>query len=128
VVEAAQNQPSSLHSRQVLFVSCLAKLFIYAENRGFELTLGEGRILTPRKIRTGAVAEDGVHMPGSLHYVGLAQDLNLFINGEYIRDSDNPAYVELGRFWQSLNPNCAWGGTFKPADGNHFSVRWQGRA
>jgi hypothetical protein len=122
---------SALHSRQVLLVRCLAKLFDFAQQKGWELTLGEGMVKSPRKMRTldrNLSYSDGEHMPESLHYVGLAQDLNLFVGEEYIKNSDHPAWVELGKFWENLDPICAWGGNFRHPDGNHFSIRWQGRA
>lgn len=121
---------SALHTRQVLLVRCLGKLVQYATERGYELTLGEGFVRSPRKCRDGVVREDGVHMPDSLHYHALACDLNLFVreDGEwrYITRSDHFAWLDLGAYWESLDPLCRWGGRF--ADGNHVSVTWQGRA
>lgn len=64
------------------------------------------------------------HMPGSLHYIGLAIDLNLFVNGDW-KDADCPEWRELGAYWQSLDPMCAWGGNW--GDFNHFSLRHDGK-
>ena len=74
----------TLRQRQSLLVACLAQLYRYAGEHGYELTLGEGYIQSPRKARDGTTFTDGVHMQSSLHYVRLAQDLNLFINGLFI--------------------------------------------
>ena len=119
----------TLRERQSLLVKCLEKLFAYAHQQGMELTLGEGYIQEGRKARDGRLFHDGVHMPGSLHYDRLAIDLNLFVRGEYISDGKDLAWIDLGAFWESLDPeNCAWGGRFKSGDSNHFSIRWGGRA
>ena len=119
---------SPLHTRQVLFVRCLGRLIQYATERGYELTLGEGFVQSPRRSRDGRFVEDGVHMPDSMHYQRLACDLNLFVRGEYITDSHNMAWLDLGDFWRSLDPLCRWGGDFKKRDGNHVSISYQGRA
>ena len=125
----SQTPAGQLHAAQWLLVQCLAKLIDYACQRGYELTLGEGYVQSPRKSRpSGAFVEDGVHMPSSLHYTKLAQDLNLFVRGEYITDSTHFAYVDLGGFWEALDSACRWGGRFKGGDSNHFSITFGGKA
>lgn len=62
----------------------------------------------------------------SIHRDRLAVDLNLFIDGRYQQDS--AAYESLGRYWEGLHADCVWGGRFSRADGNHFSLRHEGRA
>ena len=57
------------------------------------------------------------HMKNSLHYLGCAGDLLLYKDTHYCPFEEY--YVELGHYWQSLDPNCAWGGEW--GDGNHFS-------
>jgi len=101
-------------------------LFEYATRKGYQLTLGEGYVQTPRKARDGSFVEDGVHMPSSLHYTRLALDLNLFVDGEYVRDGEHMGWVDLGNFWEKLSPLCRWGGRFK--DANHFSIAYDGKA
>jgi hypothetical protein len=66
-------------------------------------------------------------MAGSLHYEKLAQDLNLFVEGEF-KDDDCPEWQEIGTYWKSLGTDCAWGGDFRSLDLNHFSIRWDGKA
>jgi hypothetical protein len=119
---------SELRDLQSLFVVCLGELFRYAASRGYELTLGEGFIHDPRRTRFGGMVSDGVHMKESLHYSGLAQDLNLFLGNELISDGDDPAWKDLGAFWLGLDDKCRWGGNFKSVDSNHFSMAWGGRA
>ena len=111
--------------RQSLLVVCLGDLFRYASSKGYALTLGEGFIQNPRKTREGAVVEDGVHMRQSLHYERLAQDLNLFVGGQYIRDGEHLAWIELGTYWEQLSPLCRSGIRFK--DANHFSISPDGK-
>jgi hypothetical protein len=125
---ASQVEQLSLGQRQELLVECLGQLFGYAKAKGYKIRLGEGRIGNPRRLRSGEFSEDGVHMVGSLHYDGLAQDLNLFVDGEYITDGTHMAWVDLGSFWEQLHPLCAWGGRFKSRDSNHVSIRYQGKA
>lgn len=105
----------SLREKQSLFVFLLAKLVRFIESNGWELTLGEG-------FRSDLKG----HMPGSLHYVKLAQDLNLFVGGKYI-EGEHPAWPVIGSFWKSLHPLCAWGGDFVSRDFNHFSLAHEGK-
>ncbi len=108
---------SELAYRQRLFVALLAELihFVYS-HEGWELSLGEGF----------DSERDGGHMHRSLHYLKLAQDLNLFVDDKYITDGDHTAYRIIGEFWERLHPLARWGGRFN--DANHFSVEWEGRA
>ena len=57
------------------------------------------------------------HMTDSLHYSGCAGDLILYKNGVY--QSKTEIYQPLGEYWESVDPNCKWGGRWD--DGNHFS-------
>lgn len=60
----------------------------------------------------------------SLHRIRLAGDYGLFsLAGEYLTRSEE--YAELGSYWESLHQLAYWGGHF--GDGNHLSVRHQGR-
>jgi hypothetical protein len=100
-------------------------LIQYAYSRGYELTLGEAYVQTPRKCRDGKFVEDGVHMPSSLHYTRLAIDLNLFSAGVYVTRSDAMEWIDLGSYWKALHPELTWGGDW--SDANHFSVGYWGR-
>ena len=107
----------TLLEKQQLFCKLLARLITWVfEHPGWALTLGEG------------YDDDGKgHMPQSLHYSRLAQDLNLFVNGKYI-SGHHPAWDEIGAFWLSLNGLCRWGGMFSSRDYNHVSIAHGGRA
>ena len=88
----------------------IAELILYAKTSGYELTFGD------------AFRDDRCPygQKFSLHKKRLAIDFNLFVDGAYITSSDHPAYQQIGHFWESLAPDCAWGGRW--GDGNHFSL------
>lgn len=102
-----------LRKKQSSFVKKVALLILYAYEQGYELTFGD------------AYAKGG-HMVGSLHYSRLAIDLQLFKNGVYLTETKD--YAQIGAFWESLSPECVWGGSFGESkkgagdgyDGNHF--------
>lgn len=70
------------------------------------------------------------HMKGSLHEIGLAADVLLYRNGIYLTRTED--YQVLGEQWEQLGHalglDLAWGGRFAKPDGNHFSLRWAGKA
>ena len=98
----------TLRQKQSKFVRMVALLIQFAYEQGYELTWGDARA------KTG-------HMPNSLHYVGLAVDLNLFKDGKYLDKTED--HKPLGEFWESIGGS--WGGRFK--DGNHYSIEHNGR-
>ncbi len=104
----------TLRKKQSLFVKLLGRLFLYAEWKGYKFTIGDAW-------DTDRVA----HSPNSLHYIRLAIDLNLFVNGVWIRNGDHVAWKDLGQFWESLHELATWGGKFN--DANHFSITHEGR-
>lgn len=121
----------TLRERQSLFCKLLGQLITWVYEQGWELTLADGSIDTPRKFRDHEThvtfeAEDAQHKRGGLHYQRLAQDLNLFVGGEFISDGGHPVWAAIGTHWESLHELCRWGGRF--ADSNHFSVEHGGRA
>jgi len=79
-------------------------LVLFAYEQGYEITYGD------------AEARDG-HKSGSFHYKKLAIDLNLFKNGHYL--TSTKSHEPLGIFWESIDPECTWGGRW--GDGNHYS-------
>lgn len=100
-----------LSEKRSLFSVNLAKLVIKAQELGYNPAFDDVK------------ARDG-HMHNSLHYEGLAGDLILYDEyWNYLRDTGD--YTVLGIYWESLHPNCYWGGHF--GDGNHFSMSWDNR-
>ena len=92
----------SLRDQQIEFVLKVAELIQWAYAQGYTLSFGD------------AWAKSG-HKEGSFHYKRLAIDLNLFLEGKYLDDTD--FYRPLGAYWISIGGT--WGGRWN--DGNHFS-------
>lgn len=78
----------------------------------------------------------GHHKTGSLHYIGLAHDFNLWrrnSNGVFVYCTLSEDHRDLGDYWKSLHPLNCWGGDFKAhdgrprPDGNHYSTTYKGR-
>ncbi len=94
------------------FTLMIAQLivWVYEQGQGYEMTLGEG------------YDDDGTgHMKGSLHYDGLAQDLNLFKNGVWLKNTEDHRFI--GEHWEQMGGT--WGGRFN--DGNHYSLAFGGK-
>ena len=111
----------TLGEKQKALPLMLAKLIIFADKHGYQLTLGDA-FRDPRL--HGAIGEKkGYGHSKSAHKMRLAIDLNLFINGVY--QTTTEAHKPLGEYWESLGG--AWGGRFldRP-DGNHYSIECQG--
>lgn len=71
------------------------------------------------------IGKDGLkHMPKSLHYEGLAVDIDLCDKtGKYLPNTED--HEQFGVYWESLDKDCCWGGRFK--DGNHYSLMYKGK-
>ena len=99
---------SPLVLKQIRFATKMAMLvqWVNTELPGYYVTLAEA------------------YRPGDprCHGKRLAQDLNLFIEGVYQRETE--AYLPLGLKWESMDDDARWGGRFK--DGNHFSFEHGG--
>lgn len=115
-----------LSEKQQLFTSCVGQLIHYCTANGYGLTLGDA-YRDPRS--HGELGEKKTYgSANSNHKVRLAQDFNLFVNGQYISHGSHPVYEEIGQYWKSLNPLCRWGGDFsKSKDSNHFSFEHNGK-
>lgn len=110
----------TLSEKQQLFVSLIAQLITWTNDKGYRLTFGEA-YRTPEQAKLNA--KSGAGIANSLHTQRLAVDFNLFVNGEYKTKTED--YLPLGEYWESLGG--AWGGRFKSRpDGNHFSLEHNG--
>ena len=100
---------SELGDLRKLFTRCATQLLVEMLERNYQPMIGK----------------DGLkHMKNSLHYEGLAIDIDLCDkNGKYLTTTED--HERFGEFWESLDPRCCWGGRFQ--DGNHYSVTYQGR-
>lgn len=104
----------TLREARVKFTCLLAQLILKAFDMGYEVALDEAM---DRKTAKDPTSD---HMAGSLHDIGLAADLILYVDGVY--QTTTEAYSDLGEYWESLDrEHCKWGGRFRNKDGNHFS-------
>ncbi len=115
---------TTLREKQVRFLRYLARLILWAESQGYELTMSEGYV---GDTDAADGDYDGPHMRGGAHYNRVGIDLNLFIGGVWQKAS-TPEWQALGQYWKSLDPLCRWGGDFASVDLNHFSLYHEGRA
>jgi hypothetical protein len=112
---------SDLGYKQKLFMRQVPRLIDKAHDLGFEVTLGDG-YRDPRS--HGQIGERIAYgAPYSCHKSRLAIDLNLFLNGEYLKHTED--HRALGEWWEAQNPDNCWGGRFN--DGNHYSMTHEGR-
>lgn len=139
---------SELRVKQAKFLRLLPRLIDFAHDQGYELGLGEGKrsdeqavinsmgftgrthlaeILESNNLHQLAAAirnngkANGIR--NSLHGDGLAIDLHLYRDGRYLDKTDD--HAPLGAYWESLDPDCRWGGHFD--DGNHYSIAFGSR-
>lgn len=118
----------SLVNKQWIFLQNVAKLIQFAAAEGYVLTGGElYRTADQQKIflRNGQSLSKY-----SKHQDRLAIDLNLFIGGRYVTQTEQ--YEPLGIHWRALHPLNVWGGDWNSngnmqderlSDGNHFEMR-----
>ena len=125
---------SALRDKQARFALLVAQLIVWINSRGqgWDVTLSDGGVTLLRKVQLPdgrrVRALDREHMDGSLHYARLAQDLNLFVNGQLISNGSAPEWKAIGAKWKSMDAEAAWGGDFASGDANHFSLKHNGKA
>lgn len=110
-----------LGDKQRQFTRMIGLLIEWAYQNGYELTFGDA-YRDPRL--HGSVGEKkGYGAASSNHKVRLAVDFNLFKDGKFLTATED--HRPLGEYWESLGGS--WGGRFKSADGNHYSLEHEGR-
>ena len=109
----------TLSEKQQKFALLVCSLIEWADKVGYKVTFGEA-YRTPEQAALNV--RKGTGISNSLHTIRLAIDLNLFKNGTYLTATED--YRLVGEYWESLDPECAWGGRFN--DGNHFSLMHEG--
>ena len=143
----------TLGDKQRLFAKLFAELVLWVYDQGYEVTYGEfyrsdeqavinvlgpvGRqdlcSLLERNSATNLRFHDlsvaisnntGSGILKTLHGLKIAADINLFLGGRYLSDSD--AYQFAGNKWKAMHPENRWGGDFSTPDGNHFSIEHEG--
>jgi hypothetical protein len=112
---------SELLKAQKLFARCFSLLMIFIQLKGWEMTFAEGFVGDS----INKPGEDSPHRRDGGHFRRTAIDINLFVAGSLVTQSSHPAYIELEKFWMSLNPLCRTGGA---NDRNHFGILFAGVA
>ena len=111
----------TLREQQSAFVLNVAKLIQWAYANGYELTFSDA-YRSPEAAAINAQNKTGI--ANSLHTQRLAIDLNLFRSGALL--SSVADYLPLGKYWESIDPLCTWGGRFSKPDADHFSMTRDG--
>lgn len=138
----------SLGQKQERFALALAQWVIEVYKRGYRIRLGEG-LRSDEQAEINAIGAEGrkrlaaelmTHWPelsrrianntgsgirNSLHELKLAQDVNLFYQGQWISDGNSEHWTRCGMLWESMGADHCWGGRF--GDGNHLSIAHEGR-
>jgi len=110
----------TLGEKQRKFPLLLMSLVHYIYSQGYEITWGDG-FRDPRVF--GNIGDKiGYGHKNSCHKLKLAQDLNLFKDGKWLKETED--HKQFGEYWESLDPDCTWGGRFQ--DGNHYSITYKG--
>jgi uncharacterized protein (DUF952 family) len=116
--------------KRVLFTSLKCQLLSWIGSIGthwpfdgkVQVAEAEGFVYRERHVKIGmehVVATDAVHIPTSRHYDGLAVDLLIYIDGEYVSSGDHPIWNVIDAQARKLHPDfhtgLAWG------DANHLT-------
>lgn len=112
----------SLSKKQQRFTYCISQLIAHAYSKGYGLTLGDA-YRDPR-LHGDFGTKSSYSAAKSVHKIRLAIDMNLFIDGVWIADSDHKAWLDIGEYWETLDHSARWGGWFH--DANHFSFEHWG--
>lgn len=111
-----------LSEKRILFSKLISQLVLWASEQGYDLAYDQ---VKRSEAEAKANAAKGTGISNSLHLVGLAADLNLYINGVYQESTE--AHRLIGDKWKTMHPLARWGGDFKPRpDGNHYSLEHNG--
>ena len=118
----------TLRQRQSKFARLIPRLIDFAYEQGYEITFGDAwafnlwsiinLILDVLPENLEKKVRSRTHKLSSFHYDRLAIDLNLFKDGKFL--TSTKAHTPLGIYWESLDPDCTWGG--RRGDGNHYSL------
>lgn len=105
----------TLNQQQWKFSRMQAELTQQANRMGYEVALKEA---WRHPVMEAWYFARNLGVRNSWHGKGLAIDIALFKDGVYLTKTED--YKYLGIWWE--NRGGTWGGRFKRADGNHFSL------
>ena len=112
----------TLSEQRRQFSSDVGKLLEFIHARGDECEIEE---VKRSSAEANANAGTGAGIANSLHLLGLAVDISMFVNGEFT--SEIEAYRPAADYWKSLRDTNRWGGDFiTRRDVDHFSSERDG--
>lgn len=122
----------TLSKNQQIFTQNIAKLIVHAKTLGIALTFGEAYrtkdqqwlYFNGKSIKNNQLTDTTPHSwtMQSNHLRRLAVDFNFFIKGELTYNRHEQLLIELGKYWESMNPANRWGGFWKHHDVPHFEM------
>lgn len=110
----------TLREKQSLFARLYGTLIAHIYEQGYECTLDW--VYRPPEV-AAYYASLGIGIRSSLHTLKLAADVNLFRDGDWLRNTED--HKPIGEWWEQQHELCRWGGRF--GDGNHYSLEHDGR-
>lgn len=116
----------TLGQKQKIFAKLLSRLLDKAHALGFDVTLGDA--YRDERLHGVMGVKLGYGHRNSCHKLRLAQDLNLFHGATFLTSTED--HHEIGVWWKlqgsAYGVETCWGGDFKRADGNHYSIEHNG--
>lgn len=112
----------TLSQKRFRFSFAISRLIDWANGEGIDVAIDQ---VKRTQAEANANAASGAGISNSLHLIGLAADLLIYIDGQY--QTDGPRYERLGRYWKTLGVDHAWGGDFTKRDPGHYSISHEGR-
>ena len=91
----------TLSQKRILFTHLIAELIIWASKNEYDLALDQVKRTEAEAAKNAA---KGVGIANSLHLLGLAADLNLYIGGAYQETTE--AHRKIGEKWKTMHPLC----------------------
>lgn len=98
----------TLIEQQKKFSQLTGLVINWAFSHGYELVCKE--LERPQMIQDFYFKTGKSKTKTSYHTKRLALDVELWENG--VRLTETPQYGLLGQYWESLHPDCVWGGRF----------------
>ena len=111
---------SSLLATQITFTHLMGTLLVWCAEQGHQVTLGDA--YRDPALQEWYVSHGLSWTMKSRHLMRLAVDLNLILaDGSLAKTKAD--YEPLGVYWESLDPQCVWGGRWATPDADHFEVK-----
>lgn len=122
-----EGEKVTLRQKRILFTHSVAKLLLQVNGekcngRLVEVAVDEWTVHSPRLVMVGVervIAEDRVHLPGGRHSEGLAVDLLVYLDGEYVTSGEVAVWKWIDKKAKAIHPALSLGMEFH--DANHLS-------